>query len=73
MKKLNFYKVWYRQRGASDMLSYVWLRAKNMKDAKEDARFVVNQEMERKKRGAVQINRFMKSLVFVPERVYKKY
>jgi hypothetical protein len=63
MKRDKVFKVFYRKRGQDKPISYIWLKATNIKEAKADARSHVWLSMK-DTRGAVQINAYMKSIVF---------
>ena len=63
MKKEKVYKVYYRKKGTEKPIDYIWLKAANVKEAKEDARAVVWLSLSNQK-GAVQLNNYMKTLEF---------
>lgn len=63
---LKRYTIFYSQKGATGDLGYITnISAKNVTDAKIVARGAVYRQVtESKKKGAIQVNKFMNSLKF---------
>lgn len=64
MTKDKIYKVYYAQKGAVSHLSYVIVNAKNITEAKKQAKSKVWLDLRSAQKGAIQLNKFMKSLKF---------
>lgn len=62
--KLKSFLIYYSQKGAKSELGYIATRAKNISEAKRQAKSTVVFDKKLTPQGAVQKNKFIKSLIF---------
>jgi hypothetical protein len=62
--KEKIFKIGWKKKGTDKELDYLWTKAKNIKDAKDVAKFHISMKFRESGKSHIAREKFIKSLIF---------